>query len=640
MKPAKPVFWPDAQGTHPWVWWAVALVMLPLALFSWWAVAVSARYQTMLEPVQGVQAWHEPLGTLAFTHDTLTRIARTPPSWQAMRWQSVNLPYFRELGASVDMPPDAPKHRVWLKIPVPASAEGSGRLALLGFRIQGGPWALWADGQLLQANLADWRIQWNVPMRVTLPLGATEVLLAVPYAEPQGFAIGSVFLGPADVVDSAWHERNFWHLELPRFMTVVSFLLMFISFHLAWMRPREPLFVLLGLNALAWSLSCLQFAFDTTGNDTLAIWFGSAVDSSITWVVVLAALFAFELERVQLPTFRSALVAYAVGSTLLTLPLWDWQKNALIAQQYGNVLAFALSIGLLAWHVARHPRREGVVLVLTLATQLALGVHTLDNLTNQTNPDSFYSFAAGIALMYLAFTYVMSRRTVAALQGAERHEAELRQQLAQQAQRLQEQHTRLQQLEVQRQLSVQHDVIMQDLHDRLGSNLTTALLQARGGSLSPDETVLLLQDLTNELRFMGKSGLNDTRGINDVLAELRQRVQHRLKHGGIELVWDVDPDLPTSANRETAQHIHAMLSEAIANAIKHAGATRIVLSAQQQGGRVHISLTDNGHGFDPAAVEQGRGLPGLSQRAAAIQANCSVDTEYGKGTKIAIDFAV
>ena len=97
----------------------------------------------------------------------------------------------KELGAAVDLPPDAPKYRVWLRIPVPPHEDGRGRLGLLGVRVMGGPWAVWADGQLQQANLSDWRIQWNVPLRSAVPLGAREVLGVVwdcPAAPPEGLA--------------------------------------------------------------------------------------------------------------------------------------------------------------------------------------------------------------------------------------------------------------------------------------------------------------------------------------------------------------------------------------------------------------------------------------------------------------------
>jgi signal transduction histidine kinase len=461
-------------------------------------------------------------------------------------------------------------------------------------------------------------------LRLAVPLGTREVMLAVPYAEPQGFSVGSILVGPMDRVESAWQERNLWHLDMPRAMAVVALLLALTSFQLARARPQEPNFRLLGFIALIWTVASIQFAFDTTGQDTLAVWFGSVVDSSITWTVVLGILFALDYEKVPGARFRVLLVAYATLSTVLTLPLWDWQKNALIAQQYLNVVAFLWGLGLLGWHVVRHPRREGWALFVSLALMVALGVHTLENLTNQTNPDSFYSFSLGTLLLYLAFTYVMGRRTVAALESSERHEQVLRDRLDEQERHLAAQHTLLQRLEVERRLAGQRESILQDLHDRLGSNLTSALLQARTGALGPEETVLLLQDLTDELRHIGTTSAGDRRDLTHILGELRQRVQRRLEQGGIALEWAVDPELPALASPHISQHLRAVLSEAIANVIKHAKANRIRLEAAQRDGQVVITITDNGRGFDPMRVEPGRGLPGMRQRASALGADLSI----------------
>ena len=630
MKPAWPVL--SAEAARRTVWWAALLVALPLAVFSWWTYLQFPSRLQQLTPLKQVQVWHEELGQPVFRQDTVTGIVRTPPDWAAMRWQPAALPYVKELGASVDLPPDAPKRRVWLRLAVPEQVAGQGRLGLLGTRVMGGPWAIWVDGQLQQANLSDWRIQWNVPLRVALPLGAREVLLAVPYADPQGFAVGSLYVGPMDVVDTAWRERNFLHFEMARLMAAVAILMMVLSFQLALMRPQEPVFKLLGINGLVWSISCMQYFFDSTGQDALSVWFGSAVDSSITWTVVMAVIFAFEIEGIAVPWLRSAMVVYAAISTMLTLPMWDWQKNALIAQHYFNVAVFAVGLGVLGWHVLRRPRREGVAMFAALATQLGLGIHTLENLTNQRDPDSFFSFPMGTLVMYLVFMYVMSRRSVLAIDAAGRHEQELRARLDEQERHLAAQHALLQRLEVERRLTSQHETIMQDLHDRLGSNLTSALLQARSGVLSAQETVLLLQDLADELRHIGKSTAQDSRSLNQILGELRQRVQHRLAHGGIALEWDVDPELPPMSDRETGQHVRAMLSEAVANVVKHAGATRIRLRAWQEAGRVLIEVSDNGNGFDPATVEAGRGLPGMRQRAAALGGELAIESVAGQGT--------
>lgn len=535
----------------------MVLVAIPLVLFAWWAYLQFPSRLAQLSRIERVEVWHEDLGRPVFRQDTLSALVRTPPDWASAQWRTVTLPHFKELGASIDLPPDAPKRRVWVRIQIPEHDPGRGRLGLLGLRVQGGPWALWAGGRLQQANLSDWRIQWNVPVRLAVPLGAREVMLAVPYAEPQGFSVGSILVGPMDQVESAWQERNLLHMELPRIMAVVALLLALMSFQLARARPQEPNFRLLGVIALVWTVSSIQFAFDTTGQDTLSVWFGSVVDSSITWTVMLAMLFALDYEKVPGARFRMVLVGYAALSTVLTLPVWGWQKNALVAQQYFNVLVFVWGLGLLGWHVVRHPRREGWALFISLTLMLVLGMHTLENLTNQTNPDSFYSFSLGTLLLYLAFTYVMGRRTVAALEASERHEQVLRERLDEQEKHLAEQHALLQRMEVERRLAGQHETIMQDLHDRLGSNLTSALLQARAGGLSSQETVLLLQDLADELRHIGKSTAQDTRSLNQILAELRQRVQHRLGHGGIALEWDVDPALPHMPDRETGQHVRA-----------------------------------------------------------------------------------
>lgn len=638
MKRVVPVFSPDLAQARRLLWWAVGLVGLPLALFSWWVILQAPARLDELTRVQGVEVWHESVGPVVFDQPGVTELVQRAPDWQRMQWSPTQLPSFIELGTSVDLPPDAPKMRAWFRIPIPPEGSTHGRLALLGLRVQGGPWAIWADGHLIQANLADWRIQWNVPLRVTLPLGTREVLLAVPYAQPLGYSVGSLFVGPVDTVDSAWQERNFLYQELPRLMAFVALLLMLVSFHLAWSRPKEPMFALLGFNALVWSISCLQYAYDVTGQDELTVWFASAVDSSITWVVVLACIFAFEMERIAVPRLRIAMLLYAGVSTVFTLPLWSWEKNALIFQQYINVVVYVTGQAVLAWHLWRKPSREGIVMLLALTVQLVLGIHTLENLSNQTNPDSFYSYPISTMVLYLVFMYAMSRRTVAALDTAEHHEGVLRARLAEQEQRLAAQHAQLQQLEVQRSLAHQHDTIMQDLHDRLGSNLTSALLQARTGALDPQETVLLLQDLTDELRHIGKSHTDDQRGLNEVLAELRQRVQHRLAHGGIQLVWDVDPALPPLSGKQTAQHLRALLSEAIANAIKHAGARHITVQASQGQGGVHIAVSDDGQGFDPQATEHGRGLPGMRRRADEMGASLHLHSHPGQGSRVELVF--
>lgn len=637
MKRVLPVLSPSPAQAQRLLQWAFALFVLPLALFV--AVAMlRGQPRPEVTPIWSTGLWLEPLGRVTFAPAYLESMVQTAPDFSKAEWKTVNLPNSIELGASIDLPADAPKARAWFRFQVPAALAGGhgthGRLGLMGNRVMGGPWAVWADGQLVQANLADWRIQWNTPLRVMLPLGVHEVLVAVPYAEVQGYAMGSMFIGPADAIDIAWQARNFWQADAPRAASLVALLLMLMSLHLAVARRKEPVFALLSANALIWAISNLQYFYDFTGQDRLSQWFGAAMDVSINWTIVLNCLFAFEFERIKVPRWRVVLVLYACITTVVTLPIWEWDKNALIAQHLFSVVVYVVSMGVLGWHIFRAPSREGVALLVALTVQLPLGLHSLFFLTNQTHPDHVHTFPFGVVTLFLVFMYAISRRTVLALNTAERHQADLEAQLADQKQRLAAQHALMQRLEIENHLATQREALLQDLHDGLGSNLTSALLQARSGTLTPDAALMLLQDLTDELRNLSKATPTDQRSVNDILAELRQRVQHRLSHGGIQLTWAVNPALPAIRRTGSAvdQHLRALLGEAIANIIKHAQATQIRVSAEVQGDAVVIEVGDNGQGFNLEGADIGRGLPGMRQRAHALSGLLDIVTVKGQGT--------
>lgn len=639
MKRVRQVLSPSPAQAQRLLQWAVALFVLPLALFVGVVMMIGRPHPQVL-PVQTAELWQEPLGHVVFGADNLASIVQTAPDFSRAKWQPITFPSTLELPASADLPPDAPKVRAWFRIRVPPELLGvnspPGRLGLMSNRIMaGGPWAVWADGRLVQANLADWRIQWNTPMRVMLPADVTEVLVAVPYAQVQGYAVGSMFIGPADAIDQAWQLRNFWQADAPRAASLVALLLMLMSFHLAINRRQEPVYALLSANALLWTITNLQYFYDFTGQDRLSQWFGSAMDISVNWVIVFNLLFAYEFEKIKVPRLRVALLLYACGSMLITLPVWYWDKAAMLAQHLLNAAVYVGGLSVLLWHVYRAPTREGIALSLSLVAQLALGVHNLLFLSSQTHPDQVFTFPFSVVLMFLAFMYVTSRRTVLALNVAERHQVELETQLADQKQRLAAQHASMQRLEIENHLATQREALLQDLHDGLGSNLTSALLQARSGKLTQDAALLLLQDLTDELRNLSKTTPAGQPSINEVLAELRQRVQHRLSHGGIQLLWAVDPVLPSMgcAGPAACQHLRALLGEAVANIIKHAQASQIRVSAEMQGESLVIEVADNGQGFDPDRVELGRGLPGMRQRAMALGGQLQIVSMADHGTQ-------
>jgi two-component system, NarL family, sensor histidine kinase UhpB len=86
--------------------------------------------------------------------------------------------------------------------------------------------------------------------------------------------------------------------------------------------------------------------------------------------------------------------------------------------------------------------------------------------------------------------------------------------------------------------------------------------------------------------------------------------------------------------------VYLAMREAIRNAIKHAGCSRIGVALEVRDGHVHGLVEDDGEGFDPEAVEEatpsswGVGLGSMRERLEMLGGSLRVDSEPGEGTKV------
>ena len=81
---------------------------------------------------------------------------------------------------------------------------------------------------------------------------------------------------------------------------------------------------------------------------------------------------------------------------------------------------------------------------------------------------------------------------------------------------------------------------------------------------------------------------------------------------------------------ETAAYFVA--SEALTNAAKHAGASRVSVTAQRRNGSLVVSVRDDGVGG--AVPAPGSGLAGITDRVAALGGSVSVASPSGRGTEV------
>jgi signal transduction histidine kinase len=146
-------------------------------------------------------------------------------------------------------------------------------------------------------------------------------------------------------------------------------------------------------------------------------------------------------------------------------------------------------------------------------------------------------------------------------------------------------------------------------------------------------------DTLAQLREQARQTLSDLRelaaGIHPaVLSQggLVEAVEERCSGLPVHITVAAPPEL---RSRRFADEIEGAMyftvSEAVANALKHAGATTIEVRLSQRDGRLRAAVADDGKGFDPLATAR-RGLAPLADRLDALGGGLHLDSEPGKGT--------
>ena len=185
--------------------------------------------------------------------------------------------------------------------------------------------------------------------------------------------------------------------------------------------------------------------------------------------------------------------------------------------------------------------------------------------------------------------------------------------------------------------------IERDLHDGTQQRLVSLALAVRNAEadIPPDRG-----DLQAELSRIA-TGLADTvadlqelsRGIHPAILSqggLGPALRTLARRSAIPVQLDITADTRFPEPIEVAAYYVA--SEALANATKHAQASRVEVFLATRNGRLLLSVRDDGvGGADPA---RGSGLVGLSDRVQALGGTVSVHSPAGAGTRLLVDLPV
>jgi len=188
-------------------------------------------------------------------------------------------------------------------------------------------------------------------------------------------------------------------------------------------------------------------------------------------------------------------------------------------------------------------------------------------------------------------------------------------------------------------------LLARELHDELGQLLTVlqmdcswiqawlngadskAAERARSMGRLIDRTIAEVHSLAVRLR----PGILDRLGLVDALEWFTSDFEKRT---GITCIFETH-QIP-GINDSVATAAYRIAQEALTNVVRHsqANCVNVVL----QGGNTVLSLTvsDNGRGFDPAALSEheGLGLLGMRERASLVGGELEVSSAPGGGTRV------
>jgi signal transduction histidine kinase len=132
--------------------------------------------------------------------------------------------------------------------------------------------------------------------------------------------------------------------------------------------------------------------------------------------------------------------------------------------------------------------------------------------------------------------------------------------------------------------------------------------------------------------------------LNDVgLVAAVQSYADTLSERGGPRITVVAGEIRGLLTRERELALYRVLQEALGNAVRHAGARDVEVRIAAVGDRVLASVVDDGTGFDVAAEEAAHpclGLFGMRERALYAGGSASVESEPGRGTRVAVELPV
>ena len=257
-------------------------------------------------------------------------------------------------------------------------------------------------------------------------------------------------------------------------------------------------------------------------------------------------------------------------------------------------------------------------------------------------------FLNGVGYFLFAAFIAIIREAEAAREESQKRQAELQQEVEQRVQ-VEE---ALRKSEMEKAVAGERNRLARELHDSVTQSLySLTLLAAAGQRMIQAEDLQQIAGNQTRLGEIAQQALQEMRLLvyelrplalesEGLIGALEQRLETVERRAGIQARVLVEGEVELTPDLE--EELYRVAQEALNNALKHAGATQVVLSVRATEESVVLEVADDGQGFDPAETHDagGLGLIGMQERADKIGGQLTIHSAPGEGTRVCVTCTV
>ncbi len=466
-------------------------------------------------------------------------------------------------------------------------------------------------------------------------LGLNRIEIEVYANEMQTNGLSRVLVGPAERL---YEERAapalFWRQGLVMAVNwaIVAFGVMALMIGLAFPGTHRAMYLWFGLACMLRATSHLYATAAIVKDDAFWIQWMFTAGRLASMPVMLLSLLSFFSRR--LPWIERFLIAYAVALPVLTAITGARTDIALLLAIPAIVAAIGMLPLLIRWAIADRSPSDGL---LAASVLVILGFGLFDawllGTVHGFDKPMALPLANGALLATLGGSLIAKMANALVL--SDSLNDTLRDRVAVAEANLRRQHETILALERRNARAEEREQLLRDLHDGLGSNLASARMLLEDRSLEPVQMRQLLDDCIDDMRLLLDSSSPHAQ-LADALGNLRYRIDQRLQGAPLAVEWSLPveglPPVPPAVRLQLLR----VVQEALANALRHAGARRVTVQASHDTdtGHLRLSVADDGRGFT-ASNRPGRGLANMQHRTRQIGAALTIDSG-DTGTRIEI----